>query len=354
MQIACYAFTETGRNLAKRLALLLEKHRHTCVLCLQKNNLQSVEEQFAKAGALLFIGACGIAVRAVAPFIDSKLTDPAVLVMDEMGTYVIPILSGHYGGAGELALELSALTGAEPVITTATDLHGRFAVDVFARKNHLRIMEKERIKLVSGALLQGEQVGCELQLPVEGVLPEGFVCSKARIGICIGYERTHPFEETLHLIPRDVIAGIGCRRGKSLEELENLLHRTLCGFGLDESRMRAIASIDRKADEPGLLQLARDLQVPFLTYSARQLRQLPGEYTSSEFVESKVEVDNVCERSALLAAAGATRNEDDIAWEATDCFSQPAWMADIEWIMRKQAENGMTIAIVRMTPHISF
>lgn len=130
-------FTEQGGRLAHRIAdglapeyeiLLYEKGlKDWCAAC------------FAKAELIIFIGACGIAVRTIAPLLKSKTEDPAVLVLDEAGQYVISLLSGHIGGANAYAQKIAGLTGATPVITTASDVRGKIAVDVFAKNNHLTI-----------------------------------------------------------------------------------------------------------------------------------------------------------------------------------------------------------------------
>ena len=115
--------------------------------------------QFGQADAIIFVCACGIAVRSIAPFVKSKKTDPAVLVVDECGKYVISLLSGHLGGANELAETVARLLGALPIITTATDLHHQFAVDVFAKKNGCAIASMKAAKEFSAAMLAGESVG---------------------------------------------------------------------------------------------------------------------------------------------------------------------------------------------------
>ena len=103
-------------------------------------------ENFQKSDALIFIGAVGIAVRAIAPHCKSKATDPAVIVLDERGRFSIPILSGHLGGANDLAKKLASICGAVPVITTATDIEGVFAVDEWAKAQNCHVLEPGRIK----------------------------------------------------------------------------------------------------------------------------------------------------------------------------------------------------------------
>ena len=350
MKVVIYAFTKRGRELAGRVKTLLMEARQGQpggfgaleIICRQgAGALQTVQDEWKEAQLFLFISAAGIAVRTVAPLLENKLTDPAVLVLDEMGTYVIPILSGHYGGGNEFAVHLAGLLDACPVVTTATDLHGKFAVDVFARKNNLSVLEKGRIKWVSSAILRGETVGISAETGLQGQLPEGLVeikmengvwqASDIRIGIYIGREKKSPFTETLHLVPRSLIVGMGCRKGKSFEELKGFLQGIFYKYHLELAQIRSIHSIDVKKNEQGLVELARQLHVPFLTFSAEQLSQAKGSFMPSEFVSNAVGVDNVCERSAAFAAGD-----------------------DYVWVLHKYALDGMTAAIVRINTCISF
>ena len=138
------AFTEPGRALGRDLAGQLENSWQ--IIWYESNLKDWCRARFADASAILFISACGIAVRTIAPFLQSKTKDPAVLVMDEQAHHVISLVSGHIGGANELAEEIGARTGAVPVITTASDVRGKIAVDVFAKKNALGIASMKDAK----------------------------------------------------------------------------------------------------------------------------------------------------------------------------------------------------------------
>ena len=150
MNIRAIAFTEKGQGWQEKLGFPVTRGVPV---------MQWARGAFADADALLFIGACGIAVRAIAPLCRDKAADPAVLVMDEMGRHIIPILSGHIGGANDLALLLAERTGAEPVLTTATDVRGVPAIDSWAMKNDCAIENKAAIQAVSAAALAGKSVG---------------------------------------------------------------------------------------------------------------------------------------------------------------------------------------------------
>lgn len=165
--IAC--FTEPGRALAQRIAEGLLPEYET--IWYEKGLKAWCADCFAQAELLIFIGACGIAVRTIAPFLKSKTEDPAVLVLDEAGQYVISLLSGHIGGANDYAQRVGAIVGAIPVITTASDVRGKIAVDVFAKKNHLAISSMKAAKYVEAAILRGKPVGLWCTGAVYGTVP---------------------------------------------------------------------------------------------------------------------------------------------------------------------------------------
>ena len=170
MICAYIAFTARGLALAQRLAA-------ACPGSVARGGADGVPladwtaRQFAQSDALIFVGAAGIAVRAIAPHCRSKAADPTVVVLDEGGQFAIPLLSGHLGGANDLARWLAAVCGAVPVITTATDVNGLFAVDLWAKAQNCAVLEPERIKRVSGALLAGQTVRYWSPWPVAGETP---------------------------------------------------------------------------------------------------------------------------------------------------------------------------------------
>ena len=251
------------------------------------------KDAFEKYDAIVFVGAAAIAVRSIAPCLKDKLTDPAVLVVDEKNQYVIPILSGHVGGANALAVQLAAYLQAIPVITTATDIQGLFAVDVFAVKNHLLIADRRKAKELSASILEYEQklVYADAMLTHEAVLPK-YLSMKG-----------------LQLIPEKTVwIGIGCRKGTETDKIKAAIRYFLTEHAIDERSVAGIASIDVKAQEQGILDACREYNWPFITFSAEKLCALEGDFTASEFVKSHVGVDNVCERSALCAAGENEEN----------------------------------------------
>ena len=321
MKIAMICFTLTGWNTGERVKEGLEEAGHQTEIFGKSRYLPgSIKEstkdwagkQFEKADGLIFIGAAGIAVRSIAPYVQSKKKDPAVLVIDECGKFVISLLSGHLGGANELALEVSHILEAIPVVTTATDLHEKFAVDVFAKQNNCHIFRMKEAKEVSAALLAGKQVGFYSEFPWEGELPEGLIWwdgketgrqKKPEIGIAVTIHKDcQPFVSTTHVVPQAAVLGMGCRKGKEPEAVECAARECLEKNQIYPEALWCLASIDVKKEEAGLLALSQKLEIPFLTFSSEELLEVEGEFTSSAFVKQTVGVDNVCERSALKAA----------------------------------------------------
>ncbi len=273
MMIRAIAFTDRGQAWQEKLGFPVERGIPV---------MKWAREAFDTADTLLFIGACGIAVRAIAPLIRDKTTDPAVLVMDEAGQHMISLLSGHVGGANEQALLLAQRTGAVPVITTASDVNGLPAIDTWAVKNRCAIENPAAIKAVSAAALAGRPVGVAVT------------------------ERTlkPPFPVTLLLRPRTLVVGVGCKRGISGAHLEDCVRRFLSDQQVSLLAVRALASIDLKKEEPALKEFCARYSLPLQTYDARTLNGVPGTFAHSDFVMKTTGCGCVCERAAVKASGG--------------------------------------------------
>ena len=300
MKISTLAFTGAGYETGKKLAALSADFR--LERCASGKLAEWTAAAFAESDALIYVGACGIAVRAIAPFVRSKTTDPCVLVVDEQGRYVIPVLSGHIGGGNELALAAADLLGAEPVITTATDINGLFAVDVWARRLSLRMQDPSYIKAVSGKLLKGLTVRFESEFPIKGTAPEGIIMNEGEPDVTVGIHISD--SPSLHLIVPCVTVGIGCRKGIPESDIGAAFLQALSDAGLAEESVVAAASVDLKKDEPGLVGFCRSAKLPFRTFSSETLSALPGSFSSSDFVKSVTGTDSVCERAAVAASDG--------------------------------------------------
>ena len=298
-RIAFLSFTERGRVLAEQLCAALGG-RADCTR--DGTDLRTWTERcFSDSSALVYIGAVGIAVRAVGPLLRSKATDPAVVAVDELGRFAVPLASGHLGGANALARRIASVCGATPVITTATDVNGVFAVDEWARIQGLSVVETERIKAVSAGVLAGEPVTVCSAFPILGEPPEGIVPTPEEpADVYLDVAR----RPGLCLVPQALILGVGCRRGVTREQLDRAFERFCAERNIWPQAVAAAASIDRKADEAGLLEFCTARDIELLTFTAEELKAVPGQFTASAFVMEQVGVDNVCERSAVLASGG--------------------------------------------------
>lgn len=312
MKVSIIAFTDNGMEIAYKLSNSLSEANDVDFTRCGKGALSTwTEEHFSTNDALIFIGAIGIALRAIAPYIKTKTKDPAVVVVDELGQFSIPILSGHIGGANELALQIAEDLGSIPVITTATDINNVFAVDTWAKSQGLNILNPECIKLVSSKLLKGESVHVKSDYPIQGNLPMNVYLndledSNAGYDVIITHKdlENERKNDTLLLVPQIITVGIGCRKDISFEAIESSILNILESENYHILAINALASIDKKANEKGILEFAKKYDLPFNTYSAEELNSLEGDFTKSEFVKSVVEVDNVCERSAIMESNG--------------------------------------------------
>lgn len=354
MKIALICFSLTGQETGEKLCFGLKEAGMTVVLDKKSKYLpDSIKvstsawagEKFSDSDALVFIGATGIAVRSIAPYVASKKSDPAVLVIDECGHFVISLLSGHLGGANELAVKVAEILHAVPVVTTATDLHHRFAVDVFAKKNNCSIFNMKAAKEVSAALLAGRKVGFYSEFSVEGEMPDGLLlcdaCGKPvrpadddtepECGVAVTVHTScQPFAATTQVVPKCLTLGMGCRKGKDAGGIAEAVQKILDRSELYREAFEQIASIDLKKEEQGILSLSDNWQIPFHTYTENELKQVPGEFTPSPFVKKITGVDNVCERSAVLASGNGSL------------------------LQKKNGENGVTTAVAAREWRIHF
>lgn len=317
MRLVIISFTANGAATANRLNRGLmglgHESRAFSARRLESSLQEFAGEAFEEMDGMIFIGAAGIAVRTIAPFLRGKDRDPAVVVVDEYGRFSISLLSGHIGGANDLATAAASILGAQPVITTATDLNHAFAVDLFAKKNGFAIADWKEAKEVSASVLRGEPVGFFSDFPVEGALPDPLTqgirqkrniyvtCYKDKLPDaffgCSGCEIY-----ILRLIPGAAVLGMGCCRGISPEPVMQAAKEILCKSGIDRRALRMLSSIDLKRDEAALIGLAAAWKLEWKVFSAGELKNTEGSMAKSEFVRHVTGVDNVCERSALKGA----------------------------------------------------
>lgn len=338
MKVAVFAYSRQGCKTARKVmgyfsgdevrAYTMERFEEPGFDAIERPSKPFYEPIFAWADAMVFVGSVGIAVREIAPFVRSKLTDPAVVSMDELGHYVIPLLSGHIGGANDLALSLAEVVEGTPVITTATDINKKFSVDAWAARKGLAITNLSIAKSVSAEILE-RPVPVKSDFPIVTELPNGVVAADSgNIGIYISCSKEKPFEETLLLVPPVLHLGIGCRRGTPVEKFREAVDSVLKEYNIHPKAIKQVTSIDIKSNEEGLLEFCKERNLPAVFYTAEQLWEVPGEFTPSQCVLRFTGVDNVCERSSMIGAE--------------------------KLLVKKTIRNGVTVAIAAEAWEVSF
>ncbi|MEE9591065.1 MAG: cobalt-precorrin 5A hydrolase [Thermodesulfobacteriota bacterium] len=346
MTISIFSITENGLRIAEKLASGLGSSDIYTLDDVRKRGLpRLVKRAFRESEGLIFIMATGIVVRTIAPFINGKGRDPAVVVVDEKGKHAISLLSGHLGGANELAREVGGLIGARPVITTATDVNGLPCIEDIARRFNCTIEDIKGIKYVNSAIVNGGSVAFvdndtnRLRAIEEALFKE---VSSSRFLVNSGKVRVRrkaarrgphyrffrylsqaikvrkdavvvitnkilsksqlPAHNSLLLRPKDTVVGIGCDRGVRMMEVKDAFDSVLKKWDLSPLSVRNLASIDIKSSERGLLAFARRYKLSIEFYSKGELAEMPLPSGASAFVMGKVGVGGVCEPAALRSA----------------------------------------------------
>ena len=335
--VGVVAVTRAGRRLAQRIVDAMPSQATLIDRAIAAEGLRA---GFAQHDAVVAVMAAGAVVRILAPLVAAghKSSDPAILVVDDAGRFVIPILGGHAAGANALATELAEILGAEAVITTATDVAGVPGLD------DLGWPVSGDVSGVSRALLDGEKITLSSAhrwpLPAFGenvaeVL--GPTAAGASPTILISDLLEQPAGRGIVLLrPPSLVVGMGASRGVSAEEARRLLDAALDDAGLAIESVTAIATAEVKADEQGLIDLAHSLRLPLVTHSVAALGQVTVP-NPSEVVRAAVGVPSVAEAAALLGARARL-----------DGQLRPDLHADL--VVAKTASAMATVAVARHRP----
>ena len=326
MNTAYFYLTDEGGRLAHKLAAA-----HPGDIYNKENFKENLRAGFGRYDSLVCIMATGIVVRILAPLIVHKTSDPAVVVLDQKGKYAISLLSGHLGGANDLAREMAAISGGEAVITTATDVAGELSFDTFAKKHDMAIENIGQLKHISGALLSGKKVNVFTDKNAAELYPElaeeqkrGMIAIlplseffktytiESNIPAVVIDERLFVSNSTvpqaapvLYLRPRTICAGIGCKRNMEQKPIEEALLQTLKEEGIHPLSLKCIATIPLKSDEPGIIGTAANLNVPLQIIPTEEIEKLDINQLgieTSEFVASQTGVLSVSTACSYLAS----------------------------------------------------
>lgn len=277
MNIAVFSVTENGRQISMRAAEVLSAEHRVSRYCFHKHtddnaavfwNMGSmVGRLFERSDVFIFVCACGIAVRAAAPYLGTKPDDPAIIVMDDGGRFVIPVLSGHIGSANHIAEILADSLGSTAVITTSEDEAGGFSLESFAAANDLIICDGKAAKEISSAVLHDEKIGFFSNYKHSGLPEELTEFGVCRTGICIDANTAvKPFDVTVNLVPKNIVLGIGCKSDTSAEAVESAVTSALDGIGI-----KRISCIAAEGEVPELCSFCEKLGVRFKIYGSAEL-----------------------------------------------------------------------------------
>ncbi len=325
-KLAVAALTPTGIQLARKLrdcweeelSIFVPQGKETTGLEIFPTGdfKRGLQQLFKEYEALICIMATGIVVRSLAPVLQDKRQDPAVLVMDEKGQHVISLLSGHLGGGNRLALRVAGKMGGQPVITTATDVQQVTAIDVLAQEIDGWYADfKVTTKRINGLLADHQKVGLlqreELVKDQRGLtlLQEGdsFDSFAAVLVVSEGLEKLP--EKAVQIVPKRYILGIGARKNVPFEVIKEAYLLFCQQERLHYQSIKKIVSIDLKKEETGICQLSEWLAVPFETYTAQELSTVAENYPQSQFVKQTTGVGSVSLAAADLASGGNVRSE---------------------------------------------
>lgn len=336
-RIAVYALTPQGAQLGKVLAgelggkLFVSKRleAETEAAGVFDSLLPFVAANWKKFDGHVFVAAAGIVVRAVAPVLEGKDKDPAVVAVDQRGRFAVSLVSGHLGGANALATMVAKVTAGQAVITTATDTEELPSLDTLAKERGLAIANLEAVKLVNIALLAGEAVqvhdpegwlGLNPRQGIPHPWAEHFrqVASAAGWlknypGVWVSRERIEPQENMLVLHPPSLAVGVGCRRGVPASDIRQAVEKTLEENGLVMESVVAFASIGAKRDEAGLMEMAMELGRGLYFYDQSDLMDIEVK-NPSERVQQEMGVPGVAEACAMRLA-----DTDKLLVEKTKC-----------------------------------
>jgi cobalt-precorrin 5A hydrolase len=314
MKLAIISLTLQGQNVANRIAQMLEDdHTVLTIDLFHKNVKDTIEKIFSQYDCILGIMASGIMIRNVCSHLKN-----------EREKYVITLLSGHIGGGNDYNLKIAELVGAVSVITTATDVIGKMGIDTLASKYHLNINNTSKIRFINKALVEGKIVELALPSQFEFIYKDKLV-KESYIKIPSKYNKIAAYfnDTTILLSPKKLVVGLGARKGISKNDVLFAVEEAFNTLKIPILRIDALATAEPKKEEKGILEAAKELDVPLEIISLDKIRNFTdSQCTESLWVKKVLGVSGVSEPVSLLSAG-----------------------KDAKLIFRKKAFNKVTVAV---------
>lgn len=313
MKVGILSVSKKGYDLSLKIKNELDNDS-TVIKCdvFHKDVKNTFNLLFFEYDAVVAIMASGILIRSISHLIESKTTDPAVLNIDDNGNFVISMLSGHLGGANQFTYKIAELIDATPVVTTSTDVNKKLGIDVLARDLYLSIDNTKEILHFNKSILEGKKVSFTVNSSENyDYLFEYLSNNTLEIDVSIyfsskindGEIEVECDNHKIILKPRKIVFGIGCRRGKTSNEIKKAVQIVLNDLNIDVSRISMFSSAEIKKDEKGILDLSEELDIPVNFVELDKLMLFKSnDIQQSEFVMSKFGIPGVCEPSALITA----------------------------------------------------
>lgn len=325
MKIAIISVTNQGKNISNILYdNLINNPLVLQVTQYHKNVMDTVKETFSNYDCIIGIMASGIMIRAIAPYVNSKLSDPAVILIDDNGNFVISLLSGHFGGANDLTVKLADIINSTPVITTSTDVNNKIGIDSIAKRFYFELFNPKNIKHINKALVNNIKVDLFLPSKFSYILSDE-VNNSYNVSICesLGFIKASVDNYDVILKPKKLVMGIGARRDIETSKVENAISQACLILEVPQSRIDLFATADVKANEKGILDNVHRLNKPLKIISMDTIKSYQNdECSKSDFVMKQFGVRGVCEPSSLIA------NDENA-----------------HLIFKKTAYDGVTIAV---------
>lgn len=359
MKIACLSFTDKGKSVGDKLQSIstpkytIHHYKNNQIEGGIKNLLNYAWQEY---DGFVFISSTGIAIRMINPYIEHKTIDPAVVVVDDSGKFSISLLSGHLGGANELAQWIGERINAMPIITTASDNRNIEAIDLFAKRNNYYIEDMEAIKSITAMMVNGKVIGFYseddktidypnlVDLSLNGVILSernnlrdliqlrsftDVQDDKARYerieGLIIISSRNYDLGNIdipiAYLRPKNINIGIGCRKGVKAERIIEAIEDSLKKINLSINSIKTIGTVEVKKDEQGIIQAVNHFKCPMKIFSIEEIKEVEDKFEKSQFVKDTIGVYSVSEPSAYLLGG--------------------------ELILMKSKHNGITISIAK-------